>query len=166
MDKILEIHEKDSDLVCQAGAPWEQINSTLEELHIPLFFPLDPGPGATIGGMIGTGCSGTNAVRYGTAKGEWFLNLTVVLPNGEVIKTRRRAHKSSAGFDLTKIFIGAEGTLGIVTEATLKLAPRLPTRVAIAQFPSVEHAVNAVQEILHSDVGMNIRTWLHMPRHY
>ncbi|KAH7107777.1 D-lactate dehydrogenase cytochrome oxidoreductase [Auriculariales sp. MPI-PUGE-AT-0066] len=160
MDQIIEIHEKDSDLICQAGASWEHINEILEEKGIPLFFPLDPGPGATIGGMIGTGCSGTNAVRYGTAKGEWFLNLTVVLPNGEVIKTRRRAHKSSAGFDLTKLFVGAEGTLGVITEATLKLAPRLPTRVAIAQFPSVEHAVSAVQEILHSDIGMTIRTSL------
>ncbi|KIJ27422.1 hypothetical protein M422DRAFT_191092, partial [Sphaerobolus stellatus SS14] len=77
---------------------------------------LDPGPGATIGGMVATGCSGTNAVRYGTAKGELFLNLTVVLPSGEVIKTRRRARKSSAGFDVTKLFIGSEGTLGIITE--------------------------------------------------
>ncbi|EJD53239.1 D-lactate dehydrogenase cytochrome oxidoreductase [Auricularia subglabra TFB-10046 SS5] len=157
MDKILEINQEDSDLVCQAGARWEEINHTLEEKKIPLFFPLDPGPGAAIGGMIATGCSGTNAVKYGTAKGEWFLNLTVVLPNGEVIKTRRRAHKSSAGFDTTKLFIGAEGTLGIVTEATLRLAPLVPTRVAIAQFKEVEHAVSAVQEILHSPYNMNIQ---------
>ncbi|KAF5379895.1 hypothetical protein D9757_007218 [Collybiopsis confluens] len=157
MDKILEIHEADSDLICQAGARWEDINDTLEEKGIPLFFPLDPGPGATIGGMIGTGCSGTNAVRYGTAKAEWFLNLTVVLPNGEVIKTRRRARKSSAGFDTTKLFIGAEGTLGIVTEATLRLAPVLPTRIAMAQFKNVEQAVNAVQDVLNSPYGGNIQ---------
>ncbi|KAJ4475788.1 FAD-linked oxidase-like protein, partial [Lentinula aciculospora] len=157
MDKILEIHEADSDLICQAGAQWEDINQTLKDKGIPLFFPLDPGPGATIGGMVGTGCSGTNAVRYGTAKAEWFLNLTVVLPNGEVIKTRRRARKSSVGFDTTKLFIGAEGTLGIVTEATLRLAPRLPTKVAMAQFKNVEQAVNAVQDILNSPYGPHIQ---------
>ncbi|KIK63530.1 hypothetical protein GYMLUDRAFT_40574 [Collybiopsis luxurians FD-317 M1] len=153
MDKILEINEADSDLICQAGARWEDINDTLKEKGIPLFFPLDPAPGATIGGMIGTGCSGTNAVRYGTARAEWFLNLTVVLPNGEVIKTRRRARKSAAGFDTTKLFVGAEGTLGVVTEATLRLAPRLPTKVAMAQFKNVEQAVSAVQDILNSPYG-------------
>ncbi|KAI0928260.1 hypothetical protein AcW1_005561 [Taiwanofungus camphoratus] len=157
MDKILEIHEKDGDLVCQSGARWEDINQTLKDKGIPLFFPLDPGPGATVGGMIGTGCSGTNAVRYGTAKSEWFLNITAVLPNGKVIKTRRRARKSSAGFDLTKIFIGAEGTLGIVTEATLRLAPLVPTKVAMAQFPDVERAVSAVQEILNTPHGPHIQ---------
>ncbi|KAJ7915509.1 D-lactate dehydrogenase cytochrome oxidoreductase [Mycena leptocephala] len=157
MDQILHINEADSDLICQAGTRWEDINQTLKDKGIPLFFPLDPGPGATIGGMVGTGCSGTNAVRYGTAKAEWFLNLTVVLPSGEVIKTRRRARKSSAGFDVTKLFIGAEGTLGIVTEATLRLAPVLPTKVAMAQFPDVEHAVSAVQEILNSPYGPHVQ---------
>ncbi|KAM5539121.1 hypothetical protein V8D89_007344 [Ganoderma adspersum] len=157
MNKILDIHEADSDIVCQTGARWEDINSFLAEKGTPLFFPLDPGPGATIGGMIGTGCSGTNAVRYGTARAEWFLNFTVVLPNGKVIKTRRRARKSSAGVDMTKLFIGAEGTLGIVTEATLRLAPVIPTKVAMAQFPNVEKAVSAVQEILNSPAGPHIQ---------
>ncbi|KZT44092.1 hypothetical protein SISSUDRAFT_1039360 [Sistotremastrum suecicum HHB10207 ss-3] len=157
MDKILSINVDDADIICQSGVRWEDINNTLQEKNIPLFFPLDPGPGATIGGMVGTGCSGTNAVRYGTAKAEWFLNLTVVLPTGEVIKTRRRARKSSAGFDLTKLFIGAEGTLGIVTEATLRLAPLLPTRVAIAQFPDVNKACSAVQEILTSPYGSHVQ---------
>ncbi|KAH7889949.1 FAD-linked oxidase-like protein, partial [Phlebopus sp. FC_14] len=157
MDQILEINEADGDLRCQAGARWEDINNTLKEKGIPLFFPLDPGPGATIGGMIGTGCSGTNAVRYGTAKAEWFLNITVVLPSGKVMKTRRRARKSSAGFDTTKLFIGAEGTLGIVTEATLRLAPRVPTKVAMAQFPDVGKAVGAVQEILNTPYGPHIQ---------
>ncbi|KAF8734138.1 FAD linked oxidase, partial [Rhizoctonia solani] len=152
MDRIISINEADSDMVVQSGAKWEDINHTLEDQGIPLFFPLDPGPGATIGGMIGTGCSGTNAVRYGTAKAEWFLNVTVVLPNGEVIKTRRRARKSSAGFDTTKLFIGAEGTLGIVTEATLRLAPRLPTSVATVGFSDVRQAVDAVAEILNKGV--------------
>ncbi|KAF9234789.1 D-lactate dehydrogenase cytochrome oxidoreductase [Melanogaster broomeanus] len=150
MDQILEINEADGDLRCQAGTRWEDINRTLKEKGIPLFFP-------TIGGMIGTGCSGTNAVRYGTAKAEWFLNVTAVLPSGKVIKTRRRARKSSAGFDTTKLFIGAEGTLGIVTEATLRLAPRVPTKVAMAQFPNVEKAVSAVQEILNTAYGPHIQ---------
>lgn len=154
MDKIITINEKDGDLVCQAGARWVDINDTLKAKGIPLFFPLDPAPGATIGGMISTGCSGTNAVRYGTAKAEWFLNLTVVLPSGEVIKTRRRARKSSAGFDTTKLFIGAEGTLGIVTEATLRLTPVLPTTVAVVQFPDVRKATEAVREALLQGVGI------------
>lgn len=157
MNKILEIHEADSDVVVQSGVRWDDLNHALAEKGIPLFFPLDPGPGATIGGMISTGCSGTNAVRYGTAKGELFLNITVVLPNGEVIKTRRRARKSSAGFDVTKLFIGAEGTLGIVTEATLRLVPKLPTSVAVAQFPDVSSAVSAVTEILQSPMGSHIQ---------
>ncbi|KXN82036.1 D-lactate dehydrogenase [cytochrome], mitochondrial [Leucoagaricus sp. SymC.cos] len=154
MDQILEIHEADSDLVCQPGARWMDLNDALKEQGIPLFFPLDPGPGATIGGMLSTGCSGTNAVRYGTAKAEWFLNATVVLPSGEVIKTRRRSRKSSAGFDTTKLFIGAEGTLGIVTEVTIRLAPVLPTTVALANFPNVKKATEAVVEILNQGVGI------------
>jgi len=154
MDKIIAIHEEDSDLVCQPGVGWMEINEILKEKGIPLFFPLDPGPTATIGGMLSTGCSGTNAVRYGTAKGEWFLNATVVLPSGEVIKTRRRSRKSSAGFDTTKLFIGAEGTLGIVTEVTIRLAPVLPTTVATARFPNVRKASEAVIEILNTGIGI------------
>ncbi|KAH9172017.1 FAD-binding domain-containing protein [Lactarius sanguifluus] len=143
MDKIIAIHEEDSDLVCQPGVGWMEINQTLKEKGIPLFFPLDPGPTATVGGMLSTGCSGTNAVRYGTAKGESFLNATVVLPPGEVIKTRRRSRKSSAGFDTTKLFVGAEGTLGIVTEVTIRLAPIVATTVATARFPDVRKASEA-----------------------
>ncbi|TDL17853.1 hypothetical protein BD410DRAFT_753866 [Rickenella mellea] len=154
MDRILQINEADSDLICQPGVRWADINSTLKEKGIPLFLPLDPAPGATIGGMISTGCSGTNAVRYGTAKAEWFLNVTVVLPSGEVIKTRRRARKSSTGFDTTKLFIGAEGTLGIVSEATIRLAPLLPTTVAVVQFPTVRHATEAVREVMNKGVGI------------
>ncbi|KAF9472982.1 hypothetical protein BDN70DRAFT_817879 [Pholiota conissans] len=154
MDKIIEIHEDDSDLVCQPGARWMDINETLKEKGIPLFFPLDPAPGATIGGMFSTGCSGTNAVRYGTAKGEWFINATVVLASGHVIKTRSRARKSAAGFDLTKLFIGAEGTLGIVTEVTIRLAPVLPTTVAVVQFPNVQKATEAATAALNTGVGI------------
>ncbi|KAG1891666.1 uncharacterized protein F5891DRAFT_1211130 [Suillus fuscotomentosus] len=122
---------------------------------------LDPGPGATIGGMMSSGCSGTNAVRYGTANGEWFLNATVVLPSGEVIKTRQSARKSAAGFDATKfkLFIGAEGTLGIITEVTLLLvtirrAPVLPTTVAIVYFPDVKRATEAVIDVINGSVGI------------
>ncbi|KIP05310.1 hypothetical protein PHLGIDRAFT_30981 [Phlebiopsis gigantea 11061_1 CR5-6] len=154
MDKILEIHEADSDLVCQPGVGWMDINTELKRRGIPLFFPIDPAPGASIGGMISTGCSGTNAVRYGTAKAEWFLNVTVVLPSGEVVKTRRRARKSSAGFDTTKLFIGAEGTLGIITEVTVRLAPVLPTTVAVVQFPDVRAATEAAREIVNAGVGI------------
>ncbi|KAJ7467153.1 FAD-linked oxidase-like protein [Mycena latifolia] len=158
MDAILEIHEADADLVCQPGVGWMSINETLRSQGIPLFFPIDPGPSATIGGMIGTSCSGTNAVRYGTAKGEWFLNVTAVLPSGEVIKTRRRSRKSSAGFDLTKLFIGAEGTLGIITEVTIRLAPVLPTTVAIVQFPNVGAAAEAVRQAIDvAGVGASIQ---------
>ncbi|PPR00144.1 hypothetical protein CVT24_008951 [Panaeolus cyanescens] len=154
MDRILEIHEKDSDLVCQPAARWMDINETLRRKGIPLFFPIDPGPGATVGGMLSTGCSGTNAVKYGTAKGEWFLNVTVVLPSGEVIKTRRRARKSAAGFDLTKLFIGAEGTLGIITEVTIRLAPVQPTNVAVVHFPDVKSATEASIDILNQGAGI------------
>ncbi|KAF7303816.1 FAD-binding protein [Mycena indigotica] len=157
MNRILEIHESDADVVCQAGVSWVELNETLKEKGIPLFFPIDPALGATIGGMASTGCSGTNAVRYGTAKAEWFLNLTVVLPNGQVIKTRRRSRKSSAGFDTTKLFIGAEGTLGIITEATIRLAPVMSTTVASVQFPDVKCAVEASIEILRSGVAQGIR---------
>ncbi|KAF5367814.1 hypothetical protein D9757_010324 [Collybiopsis confluens] len=151
MNRILEIHEADSDIVCQPGAVWTDINDTL---RIPLFFPLDPAPTATIGGMLSTGCSGTNAVRYGTGKAEWFLNATVVLPSGEVIKTRRRARKSSAGFDTTKLFIGAEGTLGIVTEVTIRLTPVLETTVCMAHFPDVKTATEVVREAINRGVGI------------
>ncbi|KAJ7054125.1 FAD-linked oxidase-like protein [Mycena amicta] len=157
MNKIIEIHEADADVVCQPGLGWMELNETLKEKGIPLFFPIDPAPSATIGGMASTGCSGTNAVRYGTAKAEWFLNLTVVLPNGEVIKTRRRSRKSSAGFDTTKLFIGAEGTLGIITEATIRLAPVMPTTVASVQFPDVKSAVEASIEIMRSGVAQGIQ---------
>ncbi|KAF7311529.1 FAD-binding protein [Mycena kentingensis (nom. inval.)] len=157
MNKILEIHESDADVVVQPGLGWMELNETLKEKGIPLFFPIDPAPDATIGGMASTGCSGTNAVRYGTAKAEWFLNLTVVLPNGEVIKTRQRSRKSSAGFDTTKLFIGAEGTLGIITEATIRLAPVLPTTVASVQFPDVKSAVEASIEITRSGIAHGIQ---------
>ncbi|SNX82406.1 related to D-lactate dehydrogenase (cytochrome) [Melanopsichium pennsylvanicum] len=155
MDKVLAYHPEDGDMVVQAGIGWETINRYCDTHGDQLFFPLDPGPGATIGGMIGTGCSGTNAVRYGTARGEHFLDMQIVLANGEVISTRGggRARKSSAGFDIGKIIVGAEGTLGIVTEATVRLAPKMPAdAVAVASFPNVEAASQTVNEILLSGI--------------
>ncbi len=152
MDKTLRLSVPDSDMTVQAGKEWMEINSDLEDMGIPLFFPLDPGPGARIGGMCSTGSSGTNAVRYGTARGETILSMKVVLADGKVIQTRSRARKSSAGFDLGKLFTGAEGTLGVITEVTIKLAPLLPTTVAICAFPSVKAAVECVGEVLNRGV--------------
>jgi D-lactate dehydrogenase (cytochrome) len=146
MDKIIDIHPRDLDVVVQPGVGWEELNEELADHG--LFFPPDPGPGAKIGGMVGTGCSGTNAYRYGTMR-EWVLSLTVVLADGTVIKTRQRPRKSSAGYDLTKIIIGSEGTLGLVTEATLKITV-LPQnqRVAVASFNSVYDAAECVAQVV------------------
>ncbi|KAI9682349.1 MAG: D-lactate ferricytochrome c oxidoreductase [Caeruleum heppii] len=146
MDKILDLHKADLDVVVQPALGWEVLNEELAKQG--LFFPPDPGPGAMIGGMVGTGCSGTNAYRYGTMK-DWVISLTVVLADGTIIKTRRRPRKSSAGYDLTRLFIGSEGTLGLVTEATLKVTvkPR-NTSVAVASFPSVRHAADCVAEVV------------------
>lgn len=119
-----------------------------------LFFPVDPGPSAMIGGMVGTSCSGTNAVRYGTMKDN-VINLTVVLADGSVIKTRHRPRKTAAGYNLTNLFIGSEGTLGIVTEATLKLAA-IPaeTKIGLVTFPTVRDAGKAATEVLRAGVQL------------
>jgi D-lactate dehydrogenase (cytochrome) len=150
MDQILAVHEDDMDVVVQPSIMWMDLNEKLKSTG--LFFPVDPGPSAKIGGMVGTSCSGTNAFRYGTMK-EWVINLTVVLPDGRIIKTRRRPRKSSAGYNLTGLFVGAEGTLGIVTEATLKLAvvPQ-ETKVAVATFPSIRAAAAAAMQIIRAGV--------------
>jgi D-lactate dehydrogenase (cytochrome) len=150
MDQVLAVHADDMDVVVQPSLSWMDLNEKIA--HTGLFFPVDPGPSAKIGGMVGTSCSGTNAFRYGTMK-EWVLNLTVVLPNGLIIKTRQRPRKTSAGYNLTGLFVGAEGTLGIVTEATLKLAV-IPqeTKVAVATFPTVKDAAAAAMTIIRSGV--------------
>jgi D-lactate dehydrogenase (cytochrome) len=150
MGNILELHKDDLDVVVQPAVGWEELNEELAKHG--LFFPPDPGPGAMIGGMVGTGCSGTNAYRYGTMR-EWVVSLTVVLADGTVIKTRQRPRKSSAGYDLTKLFIGSEGTLGLVTEATLKLAvkPKSET-VAVASFPTVHKAAQCVAKVVGEGV--------------
>lgn len=157
MDKILQFHPKDLDIVVQPALGWEDLNEDLAEHG--MFFPPDPGPGAKIGGMVGTGCSGTNAYRYGTMR-DWVVSLTVVLADGTVIKTRRRPRKSSAGYNLTQMFIGSEGTLGIVTEATLKVTV-LPKsqNVAVATFPTIHAAAECVAKVVGEGIqlaGMEI----------
>ena len=150
MDQIIALHEDDMDVVVQPSVCWTELNHQVRDKG--LFLPVDPAPTAKIGGMVGTSCSGTNAVRYGTMK-DWVVNLTVVLADGTVIKTRRRPRKTSAGYNLTNLFIGSEGTLGIVTEITLKLAV-IPTHtsVAIVAFPSVRKAAQAAARIMRSGV--------------
>jgi D-lactate dehydrogenase (cytochrome) len=150
MDKIVQLHKEDLDVVVQPAVGWQELNEELS--HSGLFFPPDPGPGAMIGGMVATGCSGTNAYRYGTMK-DWVLSLTVVLADGTIIKTRQRPRKSSAGYDLTRTFIGSEGTLGLVTEATLKVTP-LPqtTSVAVGTFSSVRAAADTVFKVVKAGV--------------
>ncbi|KAJ5334855.1 hypothetical protein N7452_007258 [Penicillium brevicompactum] len=150
MNKILDIHPDDMDIVVQPSIQWMSLNEQIKDTG--LFFPVDPGPSAMIGGMVGTNCSGTNAVRYGTMK-DWVINLTVVLADGRIIKTRRRPRKTSAGYNMTGLFVGSEGTLGIVTEATLKLAP-LPeqTRVGVVAFPSIRDAASTAMKLIKKGV--------------
>ncbi|GFF22073.1 D-lactate dehydrogenase [cytochrome], mitochondrial [Aspergillus udagawae] len=150
MNEILEIHEDDMDIVVQPSIQWMELNEKIKDTG--LFFPVDPGPSAMIGGMIGTNCSGTNAVRYGTMK-DWVINLTVVLADGRVMKTRRRPRKTSAGYNLTGMFVGSEGTLGIVTEATLKLAP-IPeqTRVGVVAFPTIRDAASTAMQLIRKGI--------------
>ncbi|KAL2808386.1 hypothetical protein BJX63DRAFT_424616 [Aspergillus granulosus] len=150
MNKILELHEADMDVVVQPSIQWMDLNEKIKGSG--LFFPVDPGPSAMIGGMVGTNCSGTNAVRYGTMK-DWVINLTVVLADGRVMKTRQRPRKTSAGYNLTGLFVGSEGTLGIVTEATLKLAP-IPeeTRVGVVAFPTIRDAASTAMQLIRKGI--------------
>jgi D-lactate dehydrogenase (cytochrome) len=150
MNRILELHKQDLDVIVQPAVGWEELNEEISQDG--LFFPPDPGPGAMIGGMVGTGCSGTNAYRYGTMR-EWVISLTVVLADGTVIKTKQRPKKSSAGYDLTKMFIGSEGTLGLVTEATLKLTVKPKSQnVAVASFPTVHHAADCARRVVEEGI--------------
>jgi len=148
MNRILAVNSEDLDCVIEPGVTRKRLNEELRDQG--LFFPLDPGADASLGGMVSTRCSGTNAVRYGTMKDN-VLSLKVVTPTGEILTTATRARKSSAGYDLTRLYVGAEGTLGIITEITLKLYG-IPEAVsaAVCPFPSVEAACNAVIATIQS----------------
>jgi len=142
MKRVLSVNQEDLDCTVEAGLTREELNQYLRDTG--LFFPIDPGANASLGGMAATRASGTNAVRYGTMR-ENVLSLTAVLPDGRAITTARRARKSSAGYDLTRLLVGSEGTLGVITSLTLKLYGIPPAVSAgVCPFPSVEAACNAV----------------------
>src|SRR3954468_1345116 len=146
MDRILRLSVEDMDVTVQAGVTRRQLDDKLRPEGV--FFSVDPGADATIGGMAATGASGTTSVRYGTMR-ENVLSLTVVTADGEIVKTRSRARKSSAGYDLTRLFIGSEGTLGLITEATLRLQPTPEAMTAAScAFPELDAAVDTVVEVL------------------
>jgi len=150
MNKILSVKAEDFDCRVQACVTKEQLNEYLREDGV--FFPIDPGANAAIGGMASTSASGTMAVKYGTMK-TVITGLTVVLPNGDIINTGSRTKKTSAGYNLTNLFIGSEGTLGIITEIQLKLSP-IPESImsAVCHFPSLESAVLTAQQVIQYGV--------------
>eukprot|EP00257_Ricinus_communis_P018973 XP_015577821.1 D-lactate dehydrogenase [cytochrome], mitochondrial isoform X2 [Ricinus communis] len=153
MKSVKALHIEDMDVVVEPGIGWMELNEYLEPYG--LFFPLDPGPGATIGGMCATRCSGSLAVRYGTMRDN-VISLKVILANGDVVKTASRARKSAAGYDLTRLVIGSEGTLGIITEITLRLQ-KIPQHsvVAMCNFPTIKDAADVAIATMLSGIQVS-----------